>query len=143
MSVNVYMIFNGNCREAVEYYAEVFGTGTPEISRYGDMPPEPGYEMPEEMKDRVMHTSLDIHGSAVMFSDGMSDSPVPFGKNINVTVVDDDLDKLTEEFNRLGQDGKIQMEMQKTFWSSGYGMVEDKFGISWQFSHDDGTDPNS
>lgn len=143
MSVNVYMIFNGNCQEAVEYYAEVFGTGMPEISRYGDMPPEPGWELPEGAKNLVMHTSLDIHGSAVMFSDTMPDSQVPFGKNINVTIVSDDLEKMTEEFNRLGKDGKIQMEMQKTFWSSGYGMLEDKFGIPWQFSHDDGTNLNT
>lgn len=143
MPVNVYMIFNGNCQEAVEYYAQVFGADTLEISRYGDMPPEPGWELPEAAKNLVMHTSLDIHGSTVMFSDSMPDSTIPFGKNISVTVVADDLEKLTEEFNRLGQDGKIQMEMQKTFWSSGYGMLEDKFGISWQFSHDDGTDPSS
>lgn len=140
MPVNVYLIFNGNCQEAVKYYADIFGTGMPEISHFGDMPPEPGWELPEEAKNLVMHTSLDIHGSAVMFSDAMPGSTVPFGKNINVTVVSDDLDKMTEEFNRLGKDGKIQMEMQETFWSSGYGMLEDKFGIPWQFSHDDGRD---
>ena len=139
MSVNVYMIFNGNCREAAEYYAEVFKTGKPEIMLYGDMPPDPEWEMPEEMKNKVMHTSLKIHGSDVMFSDTMRDAPVNFGKNINVTVVSDNLEQMTEEFNRLGQDGKVQMEMQKTFWSPAYGAVEDKFGIDWQFSFDDGT----
>ncbi|MBB5179833.1 PhnB protein [Planomicrobium koreense] len=139
MSVNVYMIFNGNCREAAEYYAEVFKTGKPEIMLFGDMPPDPSWEMPEEVKDKVMHTSLNIHGSEVMFSDTMPNAPVVFGKNINVTVVSDNLEQMTEEFNRLGQDGKVQMEMQKTFWSPAYGAVEDKFGIDWQFSFDDGT----
>lgn len=139
VSVNVYMIFNGNCREAAEYYAEVFKTGKPEIMFFGDMPPDPSWEMPEEMKDKVMHTSLNIHGSEVMFSDTMANAPVAFGKNINVTVVSDNLEQMTEEFNRLGQDGKVQMEMQKTFWSPAYGAVEDKFGIDWQFSFDDGT----
>lgn len=139
MSVNVYMIFNGNCREAVGYYTKIFGVETPEISLYGEMPAEPGQEIPEEMKDLVMHTSLDIHGSAVMFSDNMMGSPVVVGKNINVIVQSEDLEEMTSEFNRLAQDGKIVMEMQKTFWSEGYGVVEDKYGIVWQFSHDDGS----
>lgn len=139
MSVNVYMIFNGNCREAAEYYADVFGAGKPDIMLFGDMPPDPAWDMPEELKDKVMHTSLNIHGSEVMFSDTMPNAPVTFGKNINVTVVSDKLEQLTEEFNRLGRDGKVQMELQKTFWSPAYGAVEDKFGIDWQFNFDDGT----
>lgn len=93
MAVNVYMIFNGDCQEAVEYYAEVFDTGPSEISRFRDMHVEPGQEIPDKMKNKVMHASLDIHGSTVMFSDAMSDSPVPFGKNINVTVISSDLEK--------------------------------------------------
>lgn len=140
MSINVYMIFNGNCQEAVEYYAQVFGAQHTEISRFGDMPPEPGQEMPEEMKNRVMHTSLNIHGSTVMFSDGMTDAPITAGNNINVTVLSDDLEKIREEFNHLARDGKVRMDMQETFWSSGYGIVQDKYGIEWMFSHDDGRD---
>lgn len=138
MTVNVYMIFNGNCEEAVAYYGTVFGTEPAELSRFGDMPSGPGQEMPEEMKSRIMHASLDIHGSTVMFSDGMSDAPVETGKNINVAVISDDLHKMTEEFNQLAQDGKVQMALQETFWSLGYGIVEDKYGIVWMFSHDDG-----
>lgn len=138
MTVNVYMIFNGNCEEAVAYYGTVFGTEPGELSRFGDMPSGPGQEMPEEMKSRIMHASLHIHGSTVMFSDGMSDAPVETGKNINVAVISDDLHKMTEEFNQLAQDGKVQMALQETFWSLGYGIVEDKYGIVWMFSHDDG-----
>ncbi|MBU9672366.1 VOC family protein [Planococcus sp. CP5-4] len=137
MTVNVYMIFNGNCEEAVAYYAKVFSTEPNGLSRFGDMPSEPGQEMPEEMKNRIMHASLDIHGSVVMFSDAMSDVPISIGKNINVTVISDDLNKMTEEFKQLAQDGTVQMELQETFWSLGYGIVEDKFGIIWMFSHDD------
>lgn len=138
MTVNVYMIFNGNCEEAVAYYGTVFGTEPGELSRFGDMPSGPGQEMPEEMKSRIMHASLDIHGSTVMFSDGMSDAPVEIGKNINVAVISDDLHKMTEEFNQLAQDGKVQMALQETFWSLGYGIVKDKYGVVWMFSHDDG-----
>ena len=139
MPILAYMIFNGNCREAVEYYADVFGAEKQEIMRFGDMPPEEGYEPPEEAKDLVMHTALNIYDSEVMFSDAMPGSTVPFGKNINLTVVTDDLDKMTADFNRLAQDGKVTMELQKTFWSPSYGALTDKFGVEWQFSGDDGS----
>lgn len=140
MGVHVYMIFNGNCREAVDYYAEVFETEKTDMMLFGDSPPDPDWELPEEMKDKIMHTRLNIHGSEVMFSDTMPNAPVTFGKNINVTVVSGNLEKLTKEFNRLGKDGNVQMELQKTFWSPAYGAVEDKFGIDWQFNYDDGSE---
>lgn len=139
MPVVAYMIFNGNCREAVDYYADVFNAGKPDIMKFGDMPPEEGYELPEDAKDMVMHASIKVHGSEVMFSDGMPGSTVPFGKNINLTVVSDNLEEMTAEFNRMAEDGKVMMGLQKTFWSPAYGALEDKFGVEWQFSYDDGS----
>lgn len=58
MTVNVYMVFNGNCEEAVEYYGQVFDTEPGELSRFGDMPSGPGQELPEEMKERIMPCEL-------------------------------------------------------------------------------------
>lgn len=69
MSVDAYLNFNGNCREAVEFYAEVFGTEQPNIMTFGETPPNPEFALPEEAKDLVMHTRLNINGSNVMFSD--------------------------------------------------------------------------
>ncbi|WP_205853867.1 hypothetical protein [Planococcus maitriensis] len=70
-----------------------------------------------------------------MFSDAMPGVPVEIGKNINVAVVSDDLKKMTAEFNRLGQDGKIQMELQETFWSLGYGKAARGDNASWIISN--------
>lgn len=69
MSVDVYINFNGNCREAVEFYAQVFGTETPQIMTFGETPPNPEFPLPDEAKNLVMHTRLNIEGSNVMFSD--------------------------------------------------------------------------
>ena len=57
MAINIYMNFNGNCREAVEFYAQVFGTPEPKIMTYGDTPPDPEYPLPEEAKSSYAHTS--------------------------------------------------------------------------------------
>ena len=53
MSVDVYLNFNGNCREAAEFYAEVFGTEKPQIMTFGETPPDPSFTLPEEAKNLV------------------------------------------------------------------------------------------
>ena len=68
MTVDVYLNFNGNCREAAEFYAEVFGTEKPQIMTYGETASS-DFVVPEEAKDLVLHTRLNISGSNVMFSD--------------------------------------------------------------------------
>lgn len=136
MPINAYMVFNGNCEEAVTHYAEVFETEKSNIARFGDMPSESGMEMPDEMKRLVMHTNLQIHGSTVMFSDSMPGSPVTFGTNITLAVVTDNLEKLRAEFTELSQGGTVKMDLQETFWSPAYGIVEDQFGVQWQFSYE-------
>lgn len=135
MSVDVYINFNGNCREAVEYYAKVFQTEKPQIMTFGDSPQNPEYPLPESAKDLVMHTRLQIDGSNVMFSDTFPGSPFIEGNNITLALVSKSSEDLTSWFNQLKDGGKVTMELQETFWSKLYGMVIDKFGIHWQFSH--------
>jgi PhnB protein len=65
MAINMYLIFNGNCREAVEFYADVFGTERPQIMTFGDAHQGPNEHIPEEAKNLVMHTYLDIAGSKI------------------------------------------------------------------------------
>jgi PhnB protein len=136
MAVNVYLTFNGNCREAAEYYAEVFGTEKPQIMTFGDAPPNPEYPLPEEAKHLVMHTRLSVSGSNLMFSDVFPDMPFVAGNNFSLAVVSNDMDELKTYFNKLKQGGTVRMELQETFWSKCYGSVTDKFGIEWQISHE-------
>ena len=136
MSVDIYMNFDGNCREAVEFYAKVFKTEKPEIMTFGDAPPNPDYQLPEEAKDLVMHTRLNINGSNVMFSDIFPGSPFIAGNNISLAYVTDNLDDIQSVFNQLAEGGTIAMELQETFWSKSYGSLKDKFGIEWQVSHE-------
>ncbi|MFK4997830.1 VOC family protein [Bacillus sp. N9] len=136
MAVNVYLNFNGNCREAVEFYAQVFETERPEIMTFRESPQHPDYPLPEEAKDLVMHTRLTISGSNVMFSDTFPGMPVTVGNNISLALVSRDEDELISAFNKLKEGGKVSMELQETFWSKYYGQLTDKFGVKWQFSHE-------
>ena len=138
MAVDVYLNFNGNCREVAEFYAEVFGTEEPKIMTFGETPPNPEYPLPEEAKNLVMHTRLNISGSNVMFSDVFPGMPFVEGNNISLAIVSTDLDEIKSVFSKLKEGGNVGMELQETFWSKCYGRVKDKFGIEWQFNYDNG-----
>ncbi|WP_438445704.1 VOC family protein [Gorillibacterium sp. sgz5001074] len=135
MSLNVYLNFNGNCRQAVEFYAEVFGSDKPHIMTFGESPSNPDFPVPEEAKNLVMHTFLNIHGSMVMFSDTFPGFPFVQGNNISLTIVSKDVDEIKDLYRKLSEGGKIGMELQETFWSKCYGTLTDKFGIEWQISY--------
>jgi len=138
MAVDIYLNFNGNCREVVNFYAEVFETENPKIMTFGEMPPNPEYPLPEEAKDLVMHSRLNISGSNVMFSDVFPGMPFIEGNNITLAMVSKDLEEITSAFSKLKEGGKVVMELQETDWSKSYGQLTDKFGIIWQFNYDSG-----
>ncbi|SYX83414.1 VOC family protein [Paenibacillus alvei] len=138
MSIHPYLNFNGNCREVVEYYADVFGLDKPHIMEFGDTPSDPSHPVPEEAKHLVMHARLNIEGTIVMFSDVFPGMPFQEGSNITLSIVGQDVDKLTSIFHKLKEGGQVGMELQETFWSKAYGNLTDKFGIQWQINHDNG-----
>ncbi|MFD2444891.1 VOC family protein [Bacillus sp. CGMCC 1.16607] len=138
MAIDVYLNFNGNCREAVEFYAEVFGTEKPQIMTFGETPQSPDYPLPEAAKNLVMHTRLNIDGSRVMFSDVFPGMPFVEGNNISLSIVNNNMDMIKSSFEKLKEGGTVRMELQETFWSKCYGSLTDKFGIEWQFNYENG-----
>lgn len=137
MAVDVFLNFEGNCREAVEYYAQIFKTDKPKFMTYGEAPKN-DFPMDEKEKDFIIYTELRINGSNIMFSDAPLAMQLIKGNNFGLTIGTTDKDEITRLFNELKDGGEVQMELQKTFWSELYGMVTDKFGITWQLSHDSG-----
>jgi len=132
MQLELFINFDGNCREAVEFYAKVFKSTVNNLMTYGDAPPDPSYALNEADKDRIMYAGVPFGGTVVMFMDYPSGSEFTIGNNITPTINADDKDEVTRIFNELKEGGEVYMELQKTFFSEWYGMVEDKFGIIWQ-----------
>lgn len=137
MSIQSYINFNGNCREAVLFYADVFKTEPPRFMLFGDAPPNPDFPMDDNTKNLVMHTNLNIKGSIVMFSDVPKGMPFTAGNNISLVYSSTDTDEIRAIFDKLKEGGNVSMDLQETFWSKCYGFVTDKFGIGWQLSHAD------
>ena len=134
MAVVAYINFKGNAREAVGFYADVFGVEKPVISTYGEQKSD--FPLPDAVKDRVMHAELNIFGGSVMFSDVFDDQQYKVGNNISITLISADKEALEKAFNKLADGGQVGVELQQTFWSSLYGFVTDQYGIGWQVSHD-------
>jgi len=132
MQLEMFINFDGNCREAVEFYAKVFKSEIGNLMTYGEAPPDPNYTVPEADKDRIMYAGIPIGGMVLMFMDMASDWPLVVGNNINPTISIDDKDEITRIFTELKEDGEVYMELQETFFSEWYGMVQDKFGVIWQ-----------
>ena len=130
--MELFVNFDGNCRQAVEFYAKAFKSEVSNLMTYGQAPPDPNYPVPEADKDRVCYAGVRIGGATVMFCDMPAGSEVVIGNNINPTVSMDDKDEVKRVFDELKDGGEVVMELGQTFFSELYGIVKDKFGVIWQ-----------
>ena len=135
--VTAYLLFNGNCETAFNFYKDVFG-GELHIMRYKDMP-QSDQPVPDSEKEKVLHLNLDVKGEMLLIGSDCSEAfspPVKFGDNIALTISPDSEEEARRIFNELSEGGTIQMPFEIAFWGSWYGMFTDKFGISWMVNYD-------
>lgn len=139
-TVNVYLTFNGNCRQAFEFYKSVFGGEFPYIGTFGEMPPQEGKEMSQEDQDKIMHVTLPISKETLLMgSDTGSEwaSSFKVGNNFSVSINADSKDEADQLFTGLSQNGQVTMPLTDTFWGAYFGMFTDQFGINWMVNYDD------
>ena len=127
--LNPYLHFNdGKAEEALNFYKTVFD-GELEISRYGDNPGMPAGE--EAMKNLVMHGVVKTGDFQLMVSDTGPMGNVTVGSNVSISLSGDDEAKLTTYFEALSVGGNVTKPLSKESWGDTFGMLDDKFGISW------------
>jgi PhnB protein len=130
MSFVPYLMFPGTCAEAMAFYAEVFGTEPPMIMRFSEAPQDEG--MPAS--DGVMHAELTLGPSQLMGSDWPEGMPGDPQQGVSVMHSVPDPDAGRRVFERLAEGGEVVMPFLPTFWSSGFGMVKDRFGTHWMIA---------
>lgn len=126
-----YLFFDGRCEEAIEFYRRAVGAEVEMMMRYKDMPgePPPG-SVPPGADDKVMHASLKIAGNAVLASDGRCQGQPNF-QGFALSLTAPDTAEAERLFAALSDGGQVQMPLAQTFFSPRFGMLADKFGISW------------
>jgi len=139
-TVNVYLTFNGNCREAFDFYKSVFGGDFSYVGTLGEMPPQEEMPpVPDSEKDKIMHISLPISKETVLMGSDTSEvfgEATTAGNNFSISINTDSTQEADRLFNELSKDGTVTMPMNKTFWGSYFGMFTDKFGINWMVNMD-------
>ncbi len=140
-TVNIYLTFNGNCKEAFDFYKSVFGGEYPYIGTFGEIPKEGNYKpMSEEDANKIMHVTLPISKeTCLMGSDtgGEWVSNYKEGNNFSISINAESRDEADRLFNSLSAGGHVTMPMNNTFWGAYFGMFTDKFGINWMVNFDE------
>ena len=129
MKVQAYITFGGRCEEALQFYKKSIGAEVTGLLRWKESPdaamkPPPGYEK------KVMNAAFRIGETQLMADDGMGPKQAEFkGMSLVIEVADDAEAKRI--FTALGEGGSVQMPLTKTFWTSSFGVLTDKFGVPW------------
>jgi PhnB protein len=130
MQIQPYLFFQGRCEEAIEFYKRALGAEVPMVMRWKDCPEKPPAGAPQMPPETIMHARLRVGNTMIMASDGMGQGQAEFkGFSLNVTAADEA--EANRLFNALADGGQVQMPLTKTFFSPCFGMVADKFGVSW------------
>ncbi|MTE27516.1 VOC family protein [Winogradskyella ouciana] len=131
MKCDVYLSFDGNCEEAIDFYKDVFDGEYQVMMRYKDGPPE--YSKPE-IENKIMHATLSFgNGCELKASDNFF-KPINKGNNYHVSIAADDEEQGYAIFSSLMEDGEVTMPYNDVFWGGKFGSGVDKFGIQWMIS---------
>ena len=130
MKIDPYLSFNGRADEAIEFYKSALGARVNVLMRFKDSPePCPG-GFTADMQNKVMHADLAIGSSRIYLTDGGCQSAASFsGISLSLQVTSDA--EAEQRFIALAERGKVTMPLGKTFFATAFGMVIDRFGVSW------------
>ena len=136
MKIVTSLSFQGQCREAFEFYAKILGGKITAAFPYGDGPP--GMEVSDpKQKDWLMHCWLDVGDQSLMGADMAPEWAPNIDKPKNgfdVTLHTEDRAQAARWFERLADGGRVVMAFGETFWSPGFGSLVDKFGVPWMIN---------
>ncbi|SDG49742.1 VOC family protein [Psychroflexus sediminis] len=130
MNIQAYLSFEGNCKEAFNFYQSIFGGRIINRQTYQDEI----LNVPEHYRDKLQHAELVGDGFHMMGNDTAPDATVTKGTKIQMSIDLDDKDKGQEIFDALVKEGKLLATYQKTSWGAHYGRLTDKYGVNWMIN---------
>lgn len=129
LGVNPYVVFQGNCRQAIEFYKAALGAEVLRMQTFGESPMSS-----MGPADNVVHCSLRVGSSTIMMSDDPRPEAAAGEGKISLAIGLNDSEQARQLFQNLAEQGSIIMPIQKTYWAEAFGMLTDKFGIKWMIN---------
>jgi PhnB protein len=130
MPLQPYLFFEGRCDEALAFYREALGAEVTYVMRYRESPEPPPPECGPVDPDKIMHASVRIGDSEFMASDGMCSGKTSF-QGFSLSLTAKDPAEAARQFDALARGGQVQIPLGKTFFAPCFGMLVDRFGVSW------------
>jgi PhnB protein len=132
-TLNSYLTFNGNCREAMMFYKKCLG-GELTFQTIGESPFSE--KMPKKMKDCILHSSLTSEGFVLMGSDMTPETGLIKGNTVSLMLNFSTEKEIRAIFDKLSYGGKVKHDLENTFWNALFGDLTDKFGTNWILNFD-------
>lgn len=134
MQIMPYIMFNGNCEEALKFYENTLGGEIKDLMRFEGSPAE---NMSED-KQKVMHAHFAVDGNLLfMASDsGSGGQQAVSGGMVHLSLNFTDAGRIQQVFSAMSEAGNVTMPLQDTFWGATFGMLTDRFGVNWMFNYD-------
>lgn len=141
MSAIAYINFDGAAEQAIDFYSKALQASEVKKVRFGDIPQDPTYPLPDNERNMIMESSIVFAGGKLMMSDVLPSmqkvtGELVKGNNVLISLVIDDPETLRAYFSNLSEGGFVIMPLSEVPWSSCFGMLVDQFGISWKFNRD-------
>ncbi len=127
-----FIMLNGQANEAIRFYEETFGAAIVFKQTFGEAPRDGAAPMPEEMKARIAHSVLVVGGSELYVSDSELSQPLERGDQVNICLTVKEVAKAERLYAALSAEGKVLLPLQPFYFSPAYGMVTDRFGVTFQ-----------
>lgn len=127
-TIDNYLFFDGNCRQAMEFYAKCLGAEV-HLMKYSDAP-----NCPQGSEDKVMHARITKGAINLMASDWAAPVPIQPGNNFSLCLNTDNREETESVFKAIGAGGQVTMPLADTFWGAYFGMLTDQFGVNWMLN---------
>lgn len=135
VSLVLYLNFEGNCEEALNYYQEILG-GRVEIKERYD---NPVMHAPNDYKNKVLHGSLHFGNHTILASDIFPGGEAKQGSgDASLSITVNDPEKGKEIFDQLAEGGKVKINFEKQFWGAWHGGLRDRYGVNWMVNCEEG-----
>lgn len=141
--ITPYVMLDGNAKEAIHFYEKALQAKVIRITTFAEMPESSNFSVPPNAKERISHAMLKVGETNLMLSDTFPGQPCQTGNQVTICITTKDAEKSKQVYDILKQEGQVNMPLQETFWSPAYGLVTDKFGVTFHISTECGSHPHS